>query len=171
MIETLQEQWKEIPDYPHYEVSDLGRIYSHIRDKIMAPSYTTFGHMKVCLRSPWDHHRVTKGVALLVAEAFVEAPTEECNYVIILDGDFTHVAARNLMWRPRWMVHRYTRQLKVEQPINFQNLPCVNIVTGVRYRNVIEAGMTEGLLFKDIWFSTYTGQELFPNGAIFEIVK
>jgi hypothetical protein len=42
--------------------------------------------------------------------------------------------------------------------------------TGVVYNSVIEAGMTEGLLFDDIWRSTYSGARIFPFGMEYEVV-
>lgn len=171
MLNTIEEVWKEINEFPNYQISNFGRIYNLTRDTIMSPSFTPFGHMKITLKSPWDHSRHTRGVALLVAEAFLEKPNLLCDHVMVLDGNFANVVATNLMWRPQWLCWRYTRQLKVRQPNHYHNLPCLNVSTGAMYENVIEAGMTEGLLFADIWRSTYSGVALFPNGSIFEIVK
>lgn len=171
MIDVVEEVWQEIPEFPNYQISSLGRIHSDARGIIMRPSFTPFGHLKITLASNWDGLRHTRGVAQLVADAFVEPPNLLCDSVMILDGDFSNVAAHNLAWRPQWFVWKYTRQLKKQQPLHFHNLRTRNIVTGVEYENIIQAGMSEGLLFGDIWRSTYTGAALFPNGSIFEIVK
>ncbi len=106
-----------------------------------------------------------------LTEAFVEPSTMFCDTVIILDGNFSNVAASNLAWRPRWYTRKYTRQLKVHQPIYYKNLTVHNVVTDAYYESVVHAGMIEGLLFEDIWRSTYTAAALFPYGAIFEVVE
>ncbi len=56
-------------------------------------------------------------------------------------------------------------------PIFYKNLAVHNLVTDSYYESVIEAGMTEGLLFDDIWRSSYTKAALFPHGSIFEVIK
>lgn len=169
--ETVEEEWKDIPEFTNYLISNLGRIYNVRRDVFMATSLTPFGHVKITLKSEWDGFRYTRSVAQMVAEAFVEPPEPLCDHVAILDGDFTNVAAYNLVWRPYWFVYKYTRQLKVQQPLHFKNLPVCNVETGVVYDSIVEAGMLEGLLFEDIWRSTYTGAALYPDGSVFEIVK
>ena len=171
MLDTIQEEWEVIREFPTYHVSNVGRIYNTSRDMIMSLSFNTFGHLKVALKSPWDGGRHTRSVARLVAEYFVESPNLLCDHVVILDGDFSNVAAYNLIWRPRWFAWKYTHQLRARIPVHYQNLACVNIVTGDCYSSIVEAGMKEGLLFEDIWTSTYSGVELFPYGSIFEIVK
>ncbi len=171
VVETLQEEWKDIPEFANYQISNLGRVYSVNRDIIMQPSMSTFGHLKITLKSDWGTARLTRGLAQLVAEAFVEPPSPLCDAVAVLDGDFTNVAAYNLMWRPQWFVWKYTRQLKITHPVYYRNLPVADVDTGFIYNSIIEAGMAEGLLFNDIWRSTYTGAAIFPNSSIWEIVK
>ncbi len=137
----------------------------------MRTSRTGFGNVKLTFKSDYADERLTRSVALLVAEAFVEPMNEMCDHVIILDGDFTNLKADNLEWRPRWYAWKYARQFRLPQPIYYKNLEVHNTVTDSYYDSVIDAGITEGLLFADIWRSTYTGQKLFPHGFSFEIVE
>lgn len=174
MLEVIEEEWKEIPDFESYHISNLGRVYNLKRDSMMRLSSTIGGHLKVTLQSPWNGRRHTRSVARMVAEAFIESPNILCDTVLILDGDFENVAAHNLVWRPRWYVWKYTYQLRIpleEQPHFYRNLRVCNTVTGVVYDSIIQAGMSEGILFADIWRSTYSGDALFPYSSIFEIVK
>lgn len=167
----MQEEWKVIQEFTNYEISNYGRIFNINRKKEMRPSKTNHGHLKITLSSDWTSDRYTRGVAQLVGEAFVEAPNILCDTITLLDGDLENVNASNIVWRPRWFSWKYTRQLKSDQPNHYKNLYVVNRDTGYIYKSVIECGMIEGLLFDDIWRSTYSGESIFPYGYSYAIVK
>lgn len=164
-----EELWKNILEFPDYNISSLGRVYNVKRNMIMSTSLNNYGHVKITLAAR-DRTRHTRSVAQLVAEAFVEAPTLLCDQIIVLDGDFTNVSAENLAWRPRWFAWKYTHQLKTTQPPHYRNLQVMNIVNDNEYRSIIVAGMYEGLLFSDIWRSTYTGEPVYPTNSVFEVL-
>lgn len=165
------EAWRPIPDFPDYKISSLGRVMNLRTERIMRVSRTNYGHLKITLAAEWPRERFTRSVAQLVAEAFVEPPTSLCDTVVVLDGDLTHVAASNLAWRPGGFAWHYARQLNVRQPRQFEILPVVNTRTGVVYESMVQAGMAEGLLFVDIWRSSYRGDPVFPSDAVFRVVK
>ncbi len=165
----MNELWKTIPEFSNYQISNLGRVYNNRTEHIMSTSLTNYGHTKITLKSEGSDERFTRSIVLLVAEAFLEPPNGVCDQLIVLDGDFSNVVATNLAWRPQWYAWKYTRQLKTTQPIYYRNLSVRNVVTGSCYSSVIDAGITEGLLFNDIWRSTYTGAVLFPHGSVFEV--
>lgn len=167
---TVETRWFLIPDFPDYEIDDLGQIYNRRTRTLMRTSVTNHGHEKITLRAP-DGSRHTRSVALLVAELFVPRPTELCDTVIVLDGDLRNVVASNLAWRPRWFSWKYARQLRTPQPLHYQNLTVANVRENVEYENIIHAGMAEGLLFEDVWRSTYTGARVFPTHSVFEITE
>lgn len=168
---SLQEmEWRTIPEFPNYEVNADGQIYNSRTQTLMKLSYTNHGHVKVTLLG-LDGRRYTRSVALLVACAFVDPPNEYCDTVVLLDGDLHNVCANNLVWRPRWFSWKYVRQLKLEQPIHFRNLRVANITDNIEYQCIVDAGVREGLLFADIWKSTYEGSQVFPYGAQFEITE
>jgi hypothetical protein len=167
----IEEVWKLIPDFVEYQISNLGRVYNIREDRIMSTSVNNHGHVKISLKEGHSSRRHTRSVALMVAEAFVEPSNWMCDHVIVLDGDFSNVVFFNLAWRPRWFAWKYTRQLKVLQPVHYRNLIVQNVNTGFYYDSIVEAGMTEGLLFDDIWRSTYTSDSLFPYGHIFKIIE
>lgn len=164
------EVWTTIEEFPEYEVSSLGRIFNRKRDLMMKTSQTNHGHIKITLKHE-SGERYTRSVAMLVAEAFVTAPNLLCNQLILLDGNLSNVKASNLAWRPAWFAWKYTRQLKEEQPLYFRNLRVANMTDNVEYSCIVDAGMFEGLLFADIWRSTYTGNRVFPTGSVFEITE
>ncbi len=167
------ELWRTIPEFPYYQISNLGRVYNDRFDCFMATSLNNFGHVKISLVSEGlesAKERFTRSIAQLVAEAFVEPHSPLCDQVTVLDGNFANVVASNLVWRPRWFSWKYTHQLKTQQPRHFYNLAVHNQNTGEVYPSIIETGIKEGLLFKDIWESTYTGKQVYPTGDIFEII-
>jgi NUMOD4 motif len=174
-VKMEEERWKTIPEFPNYEISDLGRIYNVKNNYYLATCPNNFGHMRVSLTSEWGREaRFSRSVALLVAEAFVEKPKNVphvlCDHVILLDGDLTNVAASNLAWRPRWFAWKYSRQLRINYPLHYLNLLIHNITRDINYDCIVEAGIREGLLFEQIWRSTYAGIAVFPTWDVFEVV-
>ncbi len=167
----VEEEWRILPEFSNYQVSNLGNVYNLRFDHPMRISFTTTGHSKITLWSEWDGKRYTRSVAQLVAEAFVDAPNEICRHVIVLDGDFTNLCADNLAWRPERFAWLYTRQMKKPQPLHYRNLEVHNYTTDTYYNSIMDAGVTEGLLFADIWRSTYTGETTFPYGYQFEVIE
>lgn len=167
---TTHETWREIEGYSSYEISDLGNVFNVRRNAMMRTSVNNHGHLKISLVDDYGE-RHTLMVASLVAEAFVEPPEPNCDHVCILDGDQLNVAADNLTWRTKGFVWKYIRQLRIDQPVYYKNLPVINQRTGDRYNSIMNAGMHLGLLFDDIWRSTYTGARIFPYGDSFEVVK
>lgn len=165
-----KEQWKEIAGFSDYMISDLGRVFNQRIDRIMRTSQNNYGLVKITLVMDETRERHTKSVALLVAEAFVEAPDAKSRTLVQLDGGLNNVVATNLVWRPRGFAWKYARQLKEEQPLYYQNLPVFDSVHNVEYASIIVAGMHQGLLFDDIWRSTYSRVAIYPTRAVFEIV-
>lgn len=167
---VMEEEWRVIPEFPNYKISSFGRVYSISRDHIMSVSTTNHGHSKITLANE-NGERCTRSVTLLVAEAFVPGRDVMSDQVVVLDGDHNNACVSNLVWRPRWFAWQYARQLRVEQPLHYRNLPVIDITTDQEYDSIVQAGVTEGLLFSSIWRSTYTGYTVYPNDSVFEILK
>lgn len=170
MIKAQEARWVTVREFPTYELSDQGEVFNTSTQRLMRTSVNNHGHVRVKF-TDFDGSQHTRSVALLVAESFVRPPTFMSDTVIILDGDFTNVKYTNLAWRPIGFAWKYTRQLKTEQPYNFSNLPVRDVVKGVEYNSIIQAGVTEGLLFEDVWNSTWNGFGVFPTGSIFEVMR
>lgn len=166
----MEERWATIPEFPSYEISSFGQVYNNRTRQLMRISRNNHGHTKITLTSS-DGSRHTRSVALMVAEAFVRAPNIMCDHLVVLDGDLRNVRADNLAWRPRWFAWKYSHQLKVDQPNHFLTLPVVNLTTHREYENIVQAGVEEGVLFEDIWVSTYSKKQVFPHGFVFEVVQ
>ncbi|HYH69018.1 MAG TPA: NUMOD4 motif-containing HNH endonuclease [Urbifossiella sp.] len=63
------EQWQEIPGYPGYAASDLGRIKNLKRDAVLSGTLTKEGYIQVCLRKV--DRRTVAYAHRLVAFAFL----------------------------------------------------------------------------------------------------
>lgn len=164
----IDEKWMNIVGFPDYRISSVGRVYNLRTSAIMNTSKNNYGHHKITLCAP-NGRRYTRSVVNLVAKAFVEPSVPLGDKVVLLDGNLDNIVLDNIVWRPTWYAWKYCRQLKVDQPTHYQNLAVIDIMTLTEYSNVIDAGMSIGLLFDDIWRSTYTGVKLFPTGSVFEI--
>lgn len=160
--------WKVIPGFPAYVVNNMGQVLNIETDRLMQLSFTLQGHAKVSLVGL--EGRQTLSVARMVAEGFVLRPNPLSDAVIVLNGNQADLRAENLAWRPMSFAWKYTRQLKEQQPIYYFNLSVQDIVEGWHYRNIIEAGQKLGLLYNDIWRSTYTGDTVYPGNSIFRVV-
>ncbi len=165
----VEEEWAIIREFPDYQISTLGRVLNTKRNTFMSTTVNNYGHLRISLRR--GPFRATRSVSLLVALAFVEAPEELCDSVMVLNGDLTDVRADNLTWRPWWFVITYSRQLKKQQPMHYHNLHVQNTVTGEIYSSIVEAGMSEGLLFRDIWESTYKRKSIYPTDVSFKVIE
>ena len=186
-VQVIEEEWRAILEFPNFSVSNLGRIYNNETETFLSGSPNNYGHLRVAFpteefEAQYDSDgrflkmrrvRATRSLAVLVAQAFVEAPSVICDHVILLDGNLSNVVAHNLAWRPSRFAWLYTHQLKEldSQPFYFKNLEVTNLQRNIAYESIVEAGMMEGLLFEDIWTSTYAGTRVFPYGHVFEVTE
>lgn len=161
--------WATIPEFPDYQVSNLGLVYSDHMKRVLHASPNNYGDYRVMLVNHVG--RFTRSVVRLVAEAFVPVPDRLCDSVIQLDGVKSNLYAENLAWRPSGFAWEYTRQLRAPKLLHFTNLAVINQMTGVQYPNIVTAAMVEGLLFKDIWRSTHSRTPCYPGNCTFEVIE
>lgn len=118
--------WKDIPDYPNYEVSDKGDVRNKKRRKILKPSLTK-GYHRVVL---CDHNVCRpKTVHRLVAEVFHEGDHEGL-MVNHIDGNKLNNCTDNLEWVTA------SENLKHAYDHNLRSAPCPN----PRKVKIIETG-------------------------------
>lgn len=87
--------WKNIPGYDNYEVSDEGNVRNRKSGRILKDGYTRGGYRKVNLRANGDAKSVK--VHRLVADNFVPNPTGK-SCINHIDGDKTNNRKDNLEW-------------------------------------------------------------------------
>lgn len=98
----MQEIWKEVKGYEgRYSVSNTGKVYSHIRNKLLNTPATGWSHGGYCfvlLRK--DGKGKIKYVHRLVAEAFIPNPKNkpEVNHI-------DHDNHNNLVTNLEWVTH------------------------------------------------------------------
>lgn len=88
------EIWKDIPDYPNYQVSDTGQVRNIKSGRILKPTLAK-GYPRVVLSV--NNVCTPKTVHRLVAEAFHGGIQEDLQ-VNHIDGDKTNNNADNLEW-------------------------------------------------------------------------
>lgn len=162
MIET----WAQIPDFPDYEVSDHGQVYSKRRDLMLSLTQTSAGAVKVNLMA--NGRLCTRAVKTLVAEAFLPDHHPESNTPINLDGDPLNNHVMNLAWRPRWFAWKYTRQFHQEIPV-FYNATVQNLHSGKIYDSTMAAGIDDGIIWEYLWNSVISGRPVYPTGAVYHL--
>lgn len=95
-----EEVWKDIDNFPNYEVSNLGQIRNKKTNRILKPATTKHGYQIVCLRK--DNKTTTRSVHSIVARTFVENTNPNLNKEVHhLDHDKTNNKAENLKWVSR----------------------------------------------------------------------
>lgn len=167
---TIEEIWRPIRGFSWYSVSSHGRVMNTTRERIMKISLTLQGAAKVSLWSD-SGVRVTRSLARIVAEAFCKKPDGRCDTPVLLDADSTNCAVWNIVWRPRWFAWKYTYQFHHPIKRHYHNLPVLNVTKDLEYDSILDCAMTEGLLFDDVWRSTYSGEEIYPTFSIYQILK
>lgn len=112
-MEAEIEVWKEIPDYPNYKVSNLGRVYSKIRNR-----YLRFGMCRGYCRVSLTNGK-TKNIQVhrIVCKVFNGEPPSKEMQVNHIDGVKHHNYPHNLEWvTPKQNTeHAYKLGLKIGQ--------------------------------------------------------
>jgi hypothetical protein len=163
----MSERWAPIPDFPGYDVSDHGEIYSRWKNRRLALSFNQSGVLKVTLIQ--EGTTTTRSVALLVAEAFAEGPRMPSDVPIHMDGHQNNNYYENLAWRPRWYAWKYKNQFSHPIPPEYR-IPIGNQSTRMRYASTMLAGMAHGVLWELVYNSALSGRPVFPTGHIYELL-
>lgn len=164
----MPEQWKIIPSFPDYSVSDYGRVRTDKSGRILRCNQNQYGLLQVGLMHEGvQRHR---SVPLLVAKAFLPELPGPFDTPINLDGDRHNNQVSNLMWRPRWFAVRYNQQFRhpYENPINelIMDLESKEISQGS-----FECATRYGLLEKDLVLSILNRTYVWPTYQQFGVVE
>lgn len=101
MVKSTKEEWKQIPKYPDYWVSSLGRTKSYRGDPrghLVMGAYDKDGYRRILMYSAPGVRKMF-AVHRLVAQAFVPNPhPEKWNIINHKDENTTNNQADNLEW-------------------------------------------------------------------------
>jgi hypothetical protein len=164
----VEENWKQVRNFPGYEVSDLGRIRSEKSGRILSLSQNQFGVAQVgMVRDGIQHHR---SVPRLVALAFIPNSLEAYDTPINLDGDRMNNRVDNLIWRPRWFAVRYNQQFKIPY-LHHIDRPIQDLKTGIICESSIDCAKRYGLLESDLVMAILNRTYTWPTYQLFGVVE
>ena len=134
----MQEIWMDIPHYEgRYQVSNKGRIFSLLSNKVLAVRQDEDGYMRVSLNTV-EGKRKTERIHRLVALAFVPNPENktEVNHINCIRNDNR---AENLEWVTHAENNAYTSKCG-----NKSNKKIKCIETGEIFNTSTEAAKVNG---------------------------
>jgi hypothetical protein len=153
-------EWQQIRSFPNYSVSDTGLVRNDDTGRIMTMLLNQHGVVNVGLTKNKVQYK--RGVALLVAEAFLVPPRHSTfDTPINLNGIRTDNHIDNLVWRPRWFASRYFRQIKIGEI--HPPMAVEEINTHEQFETSWEAALTYGLIEQDIRLSVANQLEVWPT--------
>lgn len=161
------EIWREIPDFPGYSISNMGRVLNDDTKRIMTLSRNQSGILYVGLVQGRTQYK--RSVAVLVAELFLPTyGSDAFDTPIHLNGDRTDCRAENLMWRPRDFAIRFHKQFRTDHILVKRTIE--DEKTGERFRNSMAVAQRFGLIQYDIARAIETRTEVWPTYQRFRLV-
>lgn len=96
MDDFVNEVWKVIDGFGHYEVSNCGRVRNTYTGRIRKPSINAYGYPYVSVKMSKKSYALR--IHRLVAAAFLEPSTKYKAQINHIDGVKTNNTASNLEW-------------------------------------------------------------------------
>lgn len=157
----MEEQWREIAAFPQYRVSNLGQVQNVRTERILHPSITPQGHLKLNLLKDGVKH--TRQINQLVGFHFLDKPPrEDFISTIHLDGNKANCRADNLLWRPRFFAIRYHMQFETPMWKRLK-VPVIEVKEQKTYETAQDAAMENGLVLTELLQSAYNKTFVWPT--------
>lgn len=129
-LENFNGNFVDIAGFEDYMVSDIGTVYSKRSNKLLSPREDR-GHLRV--RLSLDGKVIERHIHRLVAEAFIEKPSDEHTDVHHINRCKTDNHVENLMW----MTHSEHSSLHAENTKAKIAVKCLE--TGKIYKSLLDA--------------------------------
>lgn len=140
------EEWREIEDFPHYSISNYGRVKREGSIEARKITNNDRGFPVVTLYGQDSKTRYLRQINKLVAQAFLPpARFANENQVWHKDGDLSNCRADNLVWDTRARVLEWNEMWRTRKP-KYPTPRVKNNRTGRVYENAFECGLAEGML-------------------------
>lgn len=159
--------WIELDEFPGYSVSDQGEVRNDDSGRVLTPTLNQNNVAQVGLMRNKVQYK--RGVALLVANAFLEPPNEAFNTPINLNGDRLDNRVDNLMWRPRWFAITYHRQF--DNDLRGFRKPVIEIKTGETFDTSWDAAIKYGLIDREIMMAALNRTYVWPTYQEFRLIE
>ena len=161
--------WRTIPEYPEYELSECGDVYSHRSSRIIKPWDRGNGYLQITLCNERGHHK--EYIHRLVAKTFIPNPYDfyEVNHI---DGNPYNNTIDNLEWTNRSgnTRHAWKTGLRVATERHRHPGKRIRVVeTGEEYKSIRDCARSIGVNQPNI-SSCLAGRRLTVNGLHFEYV-
>jgi len=165
----MNEEWREIAEFPKYRISDQGRIESLKSRRILVPSTNQQGQLKVNLLR--DGETYTRSVNQLVGKTFMEPPKRN-DFISLIhrDGNRWNCSVENMLWRPRYFAIKYHLQFDT-QAFKTSHIPVREVKTRQEFSRIQEASMLYGLLFSEILAASHARTYVWPTYQFFEVIE
>lgn len=140
------EDWRATVEFPHYFVSNYGRVKRVDSVSARKISINDRGFPVVTLYGADSKTRYQRQINVLVAEAFLPPPQYDNETAVWhYDGDLTNCHVDNLKWDTRSRVLEWNEMHRSREP-RIATPQVKNNRTGEVYANAFECAMAEGLL-------------------------
>jgi len=146
------EEWKPITDFPHYAVSNRGRVRNEKTFEVRKLTISDKGFPIIMLYGADSKTRNLRHVSKLVAQEFLSAPFYDNETAVWhIDGNLHNCDVENLRWETKGRVMEWNEMHRSMTPK--LNTPKVkNNRTGITYPNAFECALAEGFLESTIVF-------------------
>lgn len=163
------EDWRSIPEFRGYSVSDLGRVRNDETGKVLTILRNPHGTCYVGMVH--GRKQLRRSVPLLVGQAFVPKVSgrESFDRLIHRDTDLSNNRADNLMWRPHWFAVKYLIQAKRGR--EGSDIPVLETRHQEYYPNTWEASLAFGLIERDVIDSILNRTFVYPTFQEFRYVE
>jgi hypothetical protein len=140
------EEWREIEDFPHYSISNYGRVKHENRVEARKVTVNDRGFPIVTLFGKDKKTRYLRQINKLVAQAFLPTPMfHDETAVWHIDGDLSNCRVENLKWDTRSRVLEWNEMNRTLKP-KLVTPKVKNNRTGKVYANAFECALDEGQL-------------------------